>query len=443
MGYESIEARAHALKLNEERMRVWKQGQALLDDAARRGRGLSAEERRQYDRIDAELTRIDRERDVYMERDRRENESAALREADFRSFGENRVLRAEREAGRQLAQWLANDGRDAYGRRTAFEIDISGAMNERTLLRQGYEPAEARALAWDTGSVASAVPVTTARSLYGYLEANIAMLRLPTTKVVTTSGEQMKFPRFAAHAIATQVAGQGTTLAGTDPSFASMTLDAYKYGELVIVANEVLQDTVVNIGDILFKDIGRALGRKIDTDLVAGTGSGQPQGVTTAAIVGAAGTVATGGTLITPTYENLVDLVYSVNDAYRADGNAAWLMNDRTAGVIRKLRDQGGGTIGAAMWVPSQTAGISGGAPDTLLGFPVYTDPNVASCASNAKVAVFGDWSSYYLRTVGNVQLERDDSRYFDTDQAGFRGKWRVDGDVVDVAALNLLKQSV
>lgn len=186
-----------------------------------------------------------------------------------------------------------------------------------------------------------------------------------------------------------------------------------------------------------------ALGRKIDTDLVAGTGSGQPQGVTTAAIVGAAGTVATGGTLITPTYENLVDLVYSVNDAYRADGNAAWLMNDRTAGVIRKLRDQGGGTIGAAMWVPSQTAGISGGAPDTLLGFPVYTDPNVASCASNAKVAVFGDWSSYYLRTVGNVQLERDDSRYFDTDQAGFRGKWRVDGDVVDVAALNLLKQSV
>jgi HK97 family phage major capsid protein len=35
--------------------------------------------------------------------------------------------------------------------------------------------------------------------------------------------------------------------------------------------------------------------------------------------------------LITPTYENVVDLMHSVNDAYRADGNAAWLTNDRTA----------------------------------------------------------------------------------------------------------------
>jgi HK97 family phage major capsid protein len=95
------------------------------------------------------------------------------------------------------------------------------------------------------------------------------------------------------------------------------------------------------------------------------------------------------------------------------------------------------------MWQPSQTVGIAGGAPDTLLGYPVFTDPNMASCASNAKVAVFGDWSSYYFRSVGSVALERDDSVRFSTDEAAFRGKWRVDGDVVDLTALNLLKQSV
>ena len=85
----------------------------------------------------------------------------------------------------------------------------------------------------------------------------------------------------------------------------------------------------------------------------------------------------------------------------------------------------------------------AGGAPDTLLGFPVYTDPNVASLASNARVAVFGDWSAYYIRTVGAISVQRDDSRYFDTDQVGFRGKWRVDGDVIDTSALNLIKRSV
>ena len=132
-----------------------------------------------------------------------------------------------------------------------------------------------------------------------------------------------------------------------------------------------------------------------------------------------------------------------MNDAYRSGGNAAWLMRDATAGVIRKIRDGNGGTLGAAMWQPSQTVGIAGGAPDTLLGFPVYTDPNVASMASNARIAAFGDFSTYYIRQVGPIQLDRDDSRYFDTDQVGFRGKWRVDGDTIDSTSINVLNQNV
>lgn len=440
---ESIEARAHALELNKKRLQAWEEGKALLDEVAKRGDGMSGEEQEKWERINGEIDRLDRERDVYLTAERRERESAELREADMRDFGERQTEQREIAEAMNLRAWLLSGGRDERGQNVDYDIPVVQAMRERELMRSGLDASEARALAWDTGSVASAVPVTTARSLYQYMEGQISMFRLPTTKVVTTTGEQMKFPRLAAHAIATQVSGQGTALAGTDPTFLSMTLDAYKYGELVIAASEVVQDTVVNMQDFILRDIGRALGRKIDTDLVAGTGSGAPQGVTTAAIVGSAGTIATGGTLITPTYENLVDVVYSVNDAYRSGGNAAWLMNDRTAGVVRKLRDQGGGTIGAAMWDPSQTVGISGGQPDRLLGFPVYTDPNVASCASNAKVAVFGDWSAYYVRTVGSVQLDRDDSRYFDTDQIGFRGKWRVDGDVIDLTALNLLKQSV
>ncbi len=51
--------------------------------------------------------------------------------------------------------------------------------------------------------------------------------------------------------------------------------------------------------------------------------------------------------------------------------------------------------------------------------------------------------SAYYVRTVGNPVIERDDSRYFDTDEIGFRGKWRVDGDLLDTAAVNVMKQSV
>lgn len=384
---------------------------------------------------------------MYLTADRREREAAEIRDAEFRALGETRIVNRDRSERQWVGEAIRAIASNPAGSGHSLDIDIRPAIVERDLMRSGMDASEARALAWDTGSVASAVPVTTARSLYQYLEASIALFRMPTTKITTSTGEQMKFPKLAAHAIATQVSGQGTTLAGTDPTFASMTLDAYKYGELVIVANEVVQDTVIDIGQFLVRDMGRALGRKIDTDLAVGTGSGQPNGVMTAQV--GAGTVATGGSLITPTYENLVDLVYSVNDEYRASGSAAWLMKDATAGNLRKLRDGAGGTVGAVLWDPSLTAGIQGGQPDRLLGFPVYTDPNIAALASNAKIVAFGDFSAYYIRTVGSIMVERDDSRYFDTDQIGFRAKWRVDGDCIDpttggnVGAINILKQSV
>jgi HK97 family phage major capsid protein len=81
---------------------------------------------------------------------------------------------------------------------------------------------------------------------------------------------------------------------GTDPDFANFTLGAYEYGELVVVANEVVTDAWFDIAEFLGRELGRALGRKIGTELVLGSGSGQPTGVSTAAE--SCGSVTTGGT---------------------------------------------------------------------------------------------------------------------------------------------------
>jgi HK97 family phage major capsid protein len=427
-------------RLREERMRLIDEAKGVYDEAIEAKRAVTSEETAKVDQLDARIDEIEAEVRTLDERERREREAATSREAFERQHGTQGARRQVENEAEMMRRWA----RGELGKE--LEIPIAGAAEELRMIRGGAtaaDIAEYRALAWDTGNVASAVPVTTARSLYEILEATIAMFRAPTTKINTSSGEQMKFPKITAHGIATQVSGQGTALAGTDPAFNSVALDAFKYGELVRIASEVISDAAIDIIGFITRDVGRALGRNIDIDLVVGSGTGKPQGVISAAITGASGTIATGGSLITPTYENLVDLAYSVNDAYRAGGSAAWLMRDATAGVLRKLRDGAGGTIGAVLWEPSQVSGIQFNQPDRLLGFPVYTDPNVASLASNAKVMVFGDFSAYYIRTVGPVVLERDDSRFFDTDETAIRGKWRVDGDVVDVTALNLLKQSV
>jgi HK97 family phage major capsid protein len=206
---------------------------------------------------------------------------------------------------------------------------------------------------------------------------------------------------------------------------------------MIQVSSEVISDAGVDIADLLGKQIGRAVGRRVNQQLAEQMIGG--------AVVGSGGTVATGGSLLTPDYEDLVSLQYSVASSYRISGNAAWLMNDSTAGTLRKLRDGNGGTLGSPIWQPSIQTGIAGQRqPDDLLGHPVFVDGNVAAQGSNAKVVFYGDWNAFYARFVGaGPVIERNDSAGFTTDTVYFRGKWRSAGDYADLTAVNLLKQSV
>lgn len=427
-----MDIRNHVIALNEDRARVVEQLRAELDYTA--GRERTAEETAKIGRLDARIDEIDAEVREFVARETREREAATLREQTLSVFGEPRAARRDAHQVDALRAWLADP-------RGEFEVDIQRAMRERQLLRQGASAEEIRALAWDATSGSLVVPTTMARSLFDLLEANIAAFRIGATQMNTSTGENMQLPRLQAHGIGTQVSGQGTTIAGTDPTMNRVNLNVFKYGQLVRVSNELVSDAAFDIAGWLGGDIGYALGRVIDADLVVGTGTNEPTGMTILAGAGTNAPIKTGGSLIAPTVEKFIDLQYSVADSVRQRGS--WLMNDSTAGSIRKLRDGAGGTIGAFLWEPSLTAGLQSGQPDRFLGNPVYTDTNCAAAGSNAILATFGDFSEYVIRTVGNPVVESDTSRYFDTDEVGFRGKWRVGGNHRQVGYLNTLVQNV
>lgn len=427
------DTRSRVVQLNERRMTVWNEAQRFLDDIQRRGGDMSAADTAQWGRYNDELTDLADEVDKVVARETREAEGAALRDTLPGVFGDARPVD---HADAALRSVLRGDIDPKTGRPATLTLPLEKVAKERSLLRQGADAHEIRQLVWDTGSVGSAVPVSMARTLYEYLEASNAMFRAPTTRINTSAGEPMDFPKLTAHSIATQVSGQGTQFAGTDPTFNKVRFDAYKYGQLVRVSNEVVSDTAVDIVRFLGRDLGRALGRVIATDLVVGSGTGEPRGIMTALAGNGAGSVMTGGTAIGPSYNFLIDMQYGVVDEYRMHDSVGWLLRDSTAGTIRKLRDGAGGTVGAALWQPSLTQGISGGEPDRLLGDPVFRDSNVAAQGSNARLAAYGDFSAYYIRTVGDVVIERSDDRYFDTDEVAIRAKWRVDGDLMDYGAL-------
>lgn len=432
-----MDIRAHVIALNEKRMGAAEALKAHVDECHRAhpGEPMTGEEREKFDRINADIDTLEAEIRSFVDRETRERESAQLREAHAGLFTPATPQAPQESEVERFAKWARGEVRGD------FHVDLSQGQRVVDAMRAGADTRELRSLLHDTGSVGSAVPTDLSSTLYAHMTASVALMNMPTTKVVTQGGNALDFPRVNAHGIGTQVVAQGTAIGGTDPTFNKLTLNAYKYGQLLQLSNETIQDTGVDILGFVAGNIARAVGEVVATDLVTGSGSSAPNGVMTA--VTGSGTIATGGSLVDPSYEKWVDLVYSVNGNYRARPSTAFLVRDLTAASMRKLRDGGGGTVGAVLWQPSLTQGIQGAEPDRFLGHPVWTDPNVASLASNAKVAAFGDFSAYYIRIAEGFTLERSDDYAFNTDLVTFRGKTRVDGDLIDSNAINIIKRSV
>lgn len=431
-----MDIRSHVISLNEVRARVISELNAELDATA--GRDRNEEEKAKIARLDLRIDEIDAEVRTFVARETRETEAAQLRAGLESIIGTHAVEVREQNDNQRLRKWLAAP----MHMRGEYEIDLQAAMHERALLRSGATAEEIRVMNYATTSGSLVVPTLMARTLSEYLEAGISAYRIGATVLNTPTGGPLTLPRLTAHSIAAGSIPQGTALGGTDPTFGTVTLNSYKYSQLVAVSQEMLDDTGFDLAAWLVRDIGRGIARLADADMINGVGSANPKGMT---ILNGAGTnapITTGGSLITPTYEKLVDTVYSVNDSYRSNG-AAWLMKDANAATLRKLRDGAGGTVGAVLWEPSLSNGIQGGQPDRFLGYPVFTDPNCATAGSNAVWATFGDFSEYVMRTIGNPVLEQDSSVYFATDQIAFRGKWRADGDHLEISGLNNLIMNV
>lgn len=401
--------------ISEERLRIWEGAKALTDAAATEKRELTSEESAEFDRRMADIDRLDAQGKDLRERDQRE------READEARAQWAPIIRPDVQEQRDAAHadsimsFLKGDG-PRY-----MDFDLRGVAREKRALRTGQEFRIAQEDVTTSGG--NTVPTSFLRELYDFLETFSGIRQTNVTVLTTSSGEALQIPKVTTHGTAA-LKGEGTALTANDPQFGQLTLNAWKYGQLLQVSNELIADTGVDILSFIAKDCGRAIGRATDTDYVTGTGSSKPQGIVPVAGTGV--TSQTGATGL-PSYANLVDLVYSVNQEYRANG-AQWFMKDASAGALRKLVD----SQNRPLWEPS----LQVGQPGNLLGYPVITDPNMAAFATAAatgKPILFGDFSSFYIRDVGTVRLERSDDYAFDKDLVTWRCIFRTDSDLVDL----------
>ena len=428
--------------------RVNEQQRELMERIASEGRLPNEEDKVVLARMDAEYDELTETARTTLKRLERERDDDAARAiVDSIVHPDTQAVRNER-AQSDLEQWFRGHA-EGTELRKSFEVDLKPAAWFMNAVRAGMDEHEARALYSDGGSSGGSlvVPVGFYTQLYAYIE-EAAAIKSICRNLTSVGGGAWTFPKVATHGIGTQVSGQGTVIGGTDPVLGTMRLDSYRYAQLVKVSTQMARDTGFDLLGFVAENIGYAVGRVLDADLVSGSGTGEPNGVVTAASVGAktgGSLIALGGgaaTAFTQSIDPLIDLQHSVAGGYADRG--VFVMNRYTGGTLRKLRDQGSGTIGSYIWTPTTTfEGLrSNGAAGDLLGSPVVYDVNFGTQGSAVKSVAFGDFSAYYVRTVGNFRFEVSNERYFDTDEIGFRGILEADGDLIDANAIKVLQQA-
>ena len=400
-------------QLRDSRQRAWHEAKELLEVAEREARELTGEEQAKWDTINRDIDEKDAHIRSFLDIEQRE------READKARAAYEPVI-VEAEQARRTEKQVDDMTRFLRGEIRSIDIDLGPAWREKRLIRSGAGARELRDLVSDTDALGgNTVPTSFQRQLVEYVEFYTGARNLNVTVLTTQSGEAIEIPNVATRSTAA-IRGEGTALGEVDATFGQATLNAWKYGVLTQVSNELLTDTGIDMLGFIARDTAQAIARITDTDYVTGSGSSKPKGIISTQAVGA--TAQTGSTGV-PSYGNLVDLVYSVNPQARALG-AYWFTLDTNAAKIRRITD----TTGRPLWEPTLTAGE----PDRLLGYPMVLDPNVAAFATAGGTHMaFGNFSSYYIRDVASVRFERSDDFAFSSDLVTFRTILRTDGDYV------------
>jgi HK97 family phage major capsid protein len=243
----------------------------------------------------------------------------------------------------------------------------------------------------------------------------------------TENGETLRYPVKNVRIGPTNVASnmsEGQQISFAAGSFITHDLHAYKYGVGTQLSYELMTDSEVDIVSIVAQDAGEAIADRLALDMLAKMQAAVPS--TKKILMG--GPAAT----TSVNYGNLIDTYHNLRTAYRPQ--AAWYMGDLQLAAIRKITD----TQGHPIWQPAVTLG----APDVLLGRPVYSDATLTNIANaiNTDVVWFGDYSWFKIRQVRGITVSRSDEYAWDSDMVSWKVTWRGDGDLMDLQAVSALR---
>jgi len=223
------------------------------------------------------------------------------------------------------------------------------------------------------------------------------------------------------------------------PQIDRITIPLHELSALPKASQRLLDDSAFDVESWLADRIADKFSRAESLSFVTGDGVDKPTGFLTHTTVadsswswGNLGYVATGANgdfAAVDQADAIVDLVYALNAQYRA--HASFVMNSKTAGAVRKMKD----VDGRFLW----SDGLAAGEPARLMGYPVLIAEDMPDIALDTMAIAFGDFGAgYTVAERPDLRILRDP--FSAKPHVLFFATKRVGGDVSDFAAIKLLK---
>jgi HK97 family phage major capsid protein len=209
---------------------------------------------------------------------------------------------------------------------------------------------------------------------------------------------------------------------------------------------KLLDSSSMSVERWLSDSLSKLFGIRESAAFVSGDGNAKPRGFLTYTLstgdddtrefdqVEYISTGASGAFLSTNPWtgmDTLENAVTALKSEYRP--SAVWLMNRRTMGVIRKLRNADGDSL----WTASNQAGQ----PALLLGFPVIEATDLPDIAANSLSVAFGNFREAYC-VVDHVAMRILRDPFTQKGWVLFYATKRVGGGLVKCEALKLIRFS-
>ncbi len=224
------------------------------------------------------------------------------------------------------------------------------------------------------------------------------------------------------------------------PTFKPLDFDVGEIYANPAATQTILDDAEINLESWLANEVETEFSLQETKAFISGDGDKKPHGLLTYA-EGAANAkrhplgaieVIPSGDANKITTDALIDLTDALPQTLGQ--NASFMMNRKTRGAVRKLKDADGNYI----WQPSLQQGV----PPTLLGYPVHIISEMPDVAANSLPIAFGDYKRAYviIDRIG-VRVLRDP--FSKKPYIQFYTTKRVGGGVDNPEAVKLLKITV